>query len=704
MVAAMKPPNSLSKARQTLGALRETIWIALDTLRAHKLRTFLTLLGVILAVTTLVAVISVLNGLNVYVADKVANLGANAFVIDRIGIVTNQQEWYKARKRPTLGMEDLEALRNGMKLADTIAGQMRTFADVRYGNDLSEDVMIIGATPTFASIRDIDVSNGRLLTDIDEDHRAGVCVIGADVANKLFPGTDPVGKEIRAGQGQYTIVGVATPKGNVLGQPQDNFVMIPLGTYRKELLTAQDSITFFVQARGPEFMDAATDEACMILRSRHHLAYETEDNFAIIAPTSIMGLWNRITGNAFGIAIWITSVFLVVGGVVIMNIMLASVTERTREIGLVQGFPQPIQDEIVSEGIDTAFVSRFDQGPQNGRRPKDEKLRKPLTLEDAMAVRQLCPAIKEIAVSAFQWQLSHTARYQGMTIEGTDFRGTFPAYLTVYSNATMKAGRFFTEAENEHRENVVVIGENVATTFFPTVEDAMGKEILVDGSTYLVVGVFEKPPNGFGTDDEDRRTVIPYYTFMKLYPSSYELGYRFLAYSGKLDAAVDQIREVLRRRREVPYDKPDNFSIQTQVDVVQKFNDIIGGVVLVVSVLSSIGLLIGGMGVMNIMLVSVPERTREIGVRKAIGAKRNNILVQFLIEAVTLSAIGGVIGVTFGSGITLLLKYAAHFPAALSVFWIVTALILCALIGIVFGVYPAWKAARLDPVEALRYE
>jgi putative ABC transport system permease protein len=330
----MKSSPSLSEARQTLAALRETVWIALDTLRAHKLRTFLTLLGVILAVTTLVAVISVLNGLNVYVADKVANLGANAFVIDRIGIVTNQQEWFKARRRPTLGMDDLEALRNGMKLADTIAGEMATFADVRHGNDLSEDVRIIGATPTFASIRDIDVSNGRLLTDIDEAHRAGVCVIGTDVANKLFPGTDPVGKEIRAGQGQYTIVGVATPKGNVLGQPQDNFLMVPLGTYRKEWLGAQDSVTFFVQARGPEFMDAAEDEARMILRSRHHLPYQTEDNFAIIAPTSIMGLWNRITGNAFGIAIWITSVFLVVGGVVIMNIMLASVTERTREIGL----------------------------------------------------------------------------------------------------------------------------------------------------------------------------------------------------------------------------------------------------------------------------------------------------------------------------------------------------------------------------------
>ena len=325
---------TLAEVRQTLVAVRETFWIALDTLRAHKLRTFLTLLGVILAVTTLVAVISVLNGLNVYVADKVANLGANAFVLDRIGIVTNFQEWNKARKRPPLQMDDFEALRDNMKLADQVAGEQDTTADVRYGNIMSQDVSIIGATPNFAPIRDVDVSNGRLLTQTDEDHRAGVCVIGADVANKLYPGIDPVGKTIRAGQGEYDIVGVAAPKGTVLGQSEDNFVMIPLGTYRKEWLAPQDSVSMFVQARGPEWMEAAEDEARVILRSRRHVRYQDEDNFAVIAPNSIMGLWNRITGNAFGIAIWITSVFQVVGGIVIMNIMLASVTERTREIGL----------------------------------------------------------------------------------------------------------------------------------------------------------------------------------------------------------------------------------------------------------------------------------------------------------------------------------------------------------------------------------
>ena len=298
-----KATPTLADVRQTLVAVRETFWIALDTLRAHKLRTFLTLLGVILAVTTLVSVISVLNGLNVYVADKVANLGANAFVIDRIGIVTNFQEWNKARKRPPLQMDDFEALRENMNLADQVAGEQDTTADVRYGNNMSQDVTILGTTPNFASIRDIDVSNGRLLTNADEDHRAGVCVIGADVANKLYPGADPIGKPIRAGQGQYDIVGVATPKGTVLGQSEDNFVMMPLSTYRKEWLKPEDSVGMFVQARGPEWMDAAEDEARVILRSRRHVPYQAEDNFAVIAPNSIMGLWNRITGNAFGIAI-----------------------------------------------------------------------------------------------------------------------------------------------------------------------------------------------------------------------------------------------------------------------------------------------------------------------------------------------------------------------------------------------------------------
>jgi putative ABC transport system permease protein len=373
-------------------------------------------------------------------------------------------------------------------------------------------------------------------------------------------------------------------------------------------------------------------------------------------------------------------------------------------VGLVQGFRQTIQDVITAEGIDTAVISRFDQGPHDGHRPKDLKQRKPLTLDDANAIRDLCPAIKQVAVSAFEWQNVHTARYQKNEVSGSDFRGTFPAYLEVSSNALLKAGRFFTEAENEHRENLVVVGENIATAFFPSVEDSLGKQILVDGSTFVIAGVFQKPIGGFGTNDEDRRIVIPYYTFMDLYSGSYEMVYQFLAYPGKLDMAVDQAREVLRRRRNVQYGAPDNFSIQTQVEIVQIFNDIIGGVVLVVVVLSSIGLLIGGMGVMNIMLVSVTERTREIGVRKAIGARNSDITWQFLFEAMTLTGTGGIMGILVGSGIVLLIPMVSSLKAVVPVGAAIIGFTVSVGIGLIFGVWPASKAARLNPVEALRYE
>jgi putative ABC transport system permease protein len=373
-------------------------------------------------------------------------------------------------------------------------------------------------------------------------------------------------------------------------------------------------------------------------------------------------------------------------------------------VGLVQGFRSSIEDELMAEGADTAWISRFENGPRVGRRPKEERLRKPLTLEDGLAVRELCPAVKQIAISVFQWELAHNARYQNNQVQGGEFRGTFPAYLEVYSNASMKVGRFFTEAENEHRDNVVVLGENTATALFHSVEDAMDKEIIVDGSKFLVIGVLQKQNGGFGTNDEDRRIVIPFYTFFKLYPGSYEIAMRMQAYPGKLNTAVDQIREVLRRRRNVAYAKPDDFFIQTNIETMKQFDDIIQGVVLAIVVLSSIGLLIGGMGVMNIMLVSVTERTKEIGVRKAIGARRSDITWQFLFEAMTLTGTGGLIGILFGSGLVSLIPVITTMKAVVPVWAVIVGFSVSVTIGLVFGVWPATKAARLNPVEALRYE
>lgn len=315
-------------------ALGETMRMALDTLRAHKLRSFLTLLGVILAVATLVAVMSVVEGLNRYISDRVANLGANVFLVDRFGIITSFEAFVKAQRRPVLTAEDYEGLKDRLQLAHQVAALDGTNLDVRYGNELFEDVRVQGVTPNFAEVRSLGVAAGRFLTEVDELHRSPVCFIGNDLVQKFFPHVDPVGKSVRAGTQVFQVVGVATPIGSVFGVTQDNFVLVPFGTFEKTWHTPSNSITIFVQAQGAELMDAAQDEARLVTRARRHVPYDAPDNFGIIAPSSITGLWQELTGNIFALAIWLTAVFLVVGGVVIMNIMLASVTERTREIGI----------------------------------------------------------------------------------------------------------------------------------------------------------------------------------------------------------------------------------------------------------------------------------------------------------------------------------------------------------------------------------
>ncbi len=324
----------LTGARTASVALGETLRLALDTMRAHKLRSFLTLLGVILAVGTLVAVISIVEGLNRYVAERVADLGANVFGVDRIGVVTSREEFTKAQRRPPLRVDDYEALVQGVQLAERVGATGITVADVRHGGELLENVVIYGVTPNYAEIRNLSVAAGRFLNETDERHHAPVCFIGADLVQRFFPNVDPIGKSIRVGSQVYEVVGVAQALGSVFGQSQDNFVQMPLGTYLKTWYKPNSSLRLFVQARQAELIEAAQDEARMLLRARRHLRYNDPDNFAIVSPSSFTGLWERLTGRIFAIAVGLSSVFMVVGGIVIMNIMLASVTERTHEIGI----------------------------------------------------------------------------------------------------------------------------------------------------------------------------------------------------------------------------------------------------------------------------------------------------------------------------------------------------------------------------------
>jgi putative ABC transport system permease protein len=248
-----------------------------------------------------------------------------------------------------------------------------------------------------------------------------------------------------------------------------------------------------------------------------------------------------------------------------------------------------------------------------------------------------------------------------------------------------------------------MLGENVAPVLFPE-GSPVGKDVMIDGSDFQVIGVVEKPKGGFGMGDEDRRVLIPYNTFRKIYPGAYENQIRMQAYPNRLDQAVDQATEVLRRRRHVAYTAKDNFSIETSEMQVQDFHNIVGMVALATVVLSSIGLLIGGVGVMNIMLVSVTERTREIGVRKAIGAKRKDITWQFLLEAMTLTGAGGLIALILVNGLVLLVRLTLQWRGSVPLWAAAAGIIVSVGVGLIFGVWPATKAAKLDPVEALRYE
>jgi putative ABC transport system permease protein len=325
---------ALSGLRGGAVTMVETMRLALDALRAHKLRSFLTLLGVILAVTTLVAVMSVVSGMNFYVADRIANLGANVFIVDRFGIITSQDAWVKAQKRPLVTMDDYERMRDSMKTAKAVAALDDHNIDIRAGNQRLENTDVMGVSYNYADVRNINIAQGRMITEADDQHRAEVAFIGADVADRLFSNVDPIGKLLRAETHEYQVIGVAERIGSAFGQSQDNFMIIPLHTFEKELHRPRDWVAIFVQAGNAEMMDACEDEARMLMRAWRHLPYDAPDNFAILGSDSIMKLWHDLTGTLATVAVGLVSVFLVVGGIVIMNIMLASVTERTREIGI----------------------------------------------------------------------------------------------------------------------------------------------------------------------------------------------------------------------------------------------------------------------------------------------------------------------------------------------------------------------------------
>jgi len=314
--------------------LREPVSVALETLRAHKMRSFLMLLGTILSVSTLIVVIALISGVNRYIADRVANLGSNVFLLTRFPLITDVEEYVKANRRnKKVTWDDYEALRANMKLAERVGVELRTPGKVRAGSHSLEDCNVRGVTANMVDIDIVTPADGRYISEGDDQSRALTTMIGQDVANQIFPNVDPIGHQIIIDSRPFQVVGIARPIGSAFGQSQDNFVYIPIQTYFK-IYGTQDTIWVNIQARSAEWMERAQDEARAMMRARRHLAPNETDNFGIFDSASLMNLWKNLTGVIATAMIGVVSVFLVIGGVVIMNVMLATVTERTREIGI----------------------------------------------------------------------------------------------------------------------------------------------------------------------------------------------------------------------------------------------------------------------------------------------------------------------------------------------------------------------------------
>lgn len=373
-------------------------------------------------------------------------------------------------------------------------------------------------------------------------------------------------------------------------------------------------------------------------------------------------------------------------------------------VSVITGLNNSIARDIESMGSNTLYVSKYKPGIVMGNRPASERNRKGITFEDAQAVAAACPAI--VAVSPQNYYRApggNIIKYKDRDVSQPAFFGTLPDYEMV-NNAVVERGRFINDSDVKFRTMVTVIGSDVAEELFPH-EDPINKVIQINDRKFTVVGVLEEKKVTTGGGGENRFALIPYGTFKKIHPEEKELWLALKAASPELlPVAIDQVTELMRYRRGLKYDEPNDFAVFTQENLLEIWDQITSAVWLVMIIISSIGLLVGGVGVMNIMLVSVTERTKEIGIRKAIGAKRRNILWQFLIEAMALSGFGGILGIVAGLAVGQLIGAVTPLPADISVPWIILAFCFSVGVALVFGIYPAARASRLDPIECLRYE
>lgn len=370
---------------------------------------------------------------------------------------------------------------------------------------------------------------------------------------------------------------------------------------------------------------------------------------------------------------------------------------------ILAGLESQIRSMATQFGTRTIYIAKFPMGPSNGPTPEMRR-RRPLTYADAIALRRECPDVQDTAAELIDFDdPPPLVKYQAKQMLDANVAGEMPNVFGLL-DISFSEGRAFTAIDAWHRRKVAVIGADVVARLFPH-EDPIGKYIVIGGNSIQVIGTIAKRKEFFVDTGDNRWVFMPYQTYHEIYPALRDNFLLAEAYPGKVDEAIDEITGVLRRLRQDKPWQPNSFDTATAQSFIRQFNAMIATLAVTLIVIASIGLLIGGIGVMNIMLVSVTERTREIGVRKAIGARRSDIAWQFLLEAATLTSAGGIVGIIIGYGGAFLLKLLfPSLPATVPVWAVVIAVVVSVSVGLFFGLWPATKAARLDPIEALRYE
>src|SRR5437016_210252 len=703
-------------------------------IRAQKLKSVFSTIGVFIGVTFLIGAWSVVNGMNRYMTEKFAGtlVGVNTFHLRRspnVNFDVQDSVWRSWRRRPRIKFADANAVTKSLTVPVVTAWYSEDRGSVEYNGKVAKDITLEGATERYFDIMNLTIGDGRPFTPQESKAGTTVVVLGYDLAHKLFPDLNPIGHNVRIHGIPYRVIGVVERQGNLLGISLDKFVVAPaLSPIQREVNPPGVVDALIVKANSEPEMREAMNQAEAVMRSRRHLRPRQDDNFAMETSEGVLDFWNKLSRILYavgpggptpsppcarsdpvtplleGVGIALESLrahkaraALTILGVAI-GVMVVMVIGA-----IVSGFNKGVADMLEQSGPKTFWVGRFFSGCVNISDGSDEmspwRHNPPNPLANAQAIARL-PRVSWVALDeggqadvTFGAKTQHSVRIFGRSAAWPNVAG-----------GDVSPGRSFTEVEDAAAAQVAVVNQKLAELLFDRI-DPIGQRIHIQGVPYTVIGVFNPPPQLFGGQPSPE-AIIPHGALIK-YVRYWKCWMDLLvgpAPAATTAEAMEDVTEALRLRRHLRPGQDNNFAVVSQEKFLEKLNSMTLIIRFVLFILSAVGLIVGGVGVIAIMMISVTERTREIGVRKALGATRREILWQFLVEAATPTLVGGVVGMIGGGLAAVVLALATPIPAHVPLGSVVVALIVAALTGVLFGLYPASRAARLDPVEALRYE